>query len=55
LSAHANKSGLFDIIKKTNPEKVVCVHGDRCKEFAQEIKDMGIDAFAPKNNQTINV
>ena len=48
FSAHAGKDELFSMIRKISPKRVVCVHGDKCPEFASEIrKTLGIDAFAP--------
>ena len=56
LSAHADREGLFDIIKKTQPKTVICVHGDKCSEFAKDIEEkFKIQAFAPKNRETIKV
>ena len=56
LSAHADRRGLFEVIKRTNPKQVVCVHGDKCKEFAKDIEEhFGIQAFAPKNGEVIKV
>jgi len=58
LSAHTDKTGLFDIIKRTKPEKVICVHGEsrHCENFANEIKEkLNINAFAPKNGEAINL
>lgn len=55
LSAHAGRSELLDFIKKTNPGKIVCVHGDHCPEFAEELKGMGFDATAPKNGDLLEL
>lgn len=56
LSAHADRNGLFDIIKQTRPGTVICVHGDRCSEFAKDIEEeFGVQAFAPKNEEIIRV
>lgn len=55
LSAHTDRSGLFDIIKHTNPELVICVHGDDCEKFAQDIQKIGVDAVAPENEEEIGV
>src|SRR3989338_2354982 len=56
LSAHADRTGLMDIIKRTKPETVICVHGDKCQEFAKDIeKEFNIQAFAPKNGEKIKV
>jgi len=53
FSAHVGRSGLWDFIKKINPEKVFCVHGDHTEEFAHELKDKGYDAIAPVANNRI--
>jgi putative mRNA 3-end processing factor len=50
LSAHAGRNGLFAFVKKSNPAKVFCVHGDNCDGFASELRDMGFDAVAPGMN-----
>lgn len=56
LSAHAGRSGLFDIIRKLKPKQVICVHGDQCGEFAKDISErFGIDAFAPKNGESVRI
>ncbi len=56
LSAHADRNGLFDIIRRTRPETVICVHGDKCSEFAKDIeKEFNVQAFAPKNGESIKV
>lgn len=58
LSAHAGKSGLFDIIKKLRPKTVICVHGEdkNCKNFAKEIEErFNIQAYAPKNGEVIKI
>ena len=48
FSAHTGAEGLRDAIKKVNPEKVYCVHGDQCEQFAQDLKENhGFDAVAP--------
>jgi putative mRNA 3-end processing factor len=53
FSAHAGRKGLFDFVKKINPEKVFCVHGDHTQEFAEELKREGFDATAPLANNRI--
>ncbi len=56
LSAHADREGLFNIIRKTQPKTVICVHGDKCEQFAKDIEEkFKIQAFAPKNGETIKV
>jgi putative mRNA 3-end processing factor len=53
FSAHAGRKGLFEFVKKLNPEKVFCVHGDHTEEFAEELKREGFDAIAPLANNRI--
>jgi len=56
LSAHADRKGLLEIIKHTNPKTVICVHGDQCDKFAKSIEEhLGIEAFAPRNGESIKV
>ena len=53
FSSHAGRKELFDFVKKINPEKVFCVHGDHTEEFANELKQQGFDATAPVANNRI--
>lgn len=53
FSAHAGRSGLFELVKKINPEKVFCVHGDHTEEFARELRGEGWDAIAPIANNRV--
>ncbi len=58
LSAHTDRSGLLEIIEKTRPETVICVHGEEenCKNFAKFLEDeKGITAYAPKNGDAIRL
>ena len=56
LSAHVDRSGLFEIIEKINPKTVICVHGEHCKDFAKEVaQKYNIDAFAPNDGETVRV
>ncbi len=49
FSSHTSRSELFKFVKKVNPGKVFCLHGDDTKKFAQELRDeYGFDAVAPK-------
>ena len=49
FSAHVGRSGLFNLIKRINPKKVFCIHGDSPGKFAEEIQDsLGIWAEAPR-------
>lgn len=55
MSAHAGRSDLLKLIKKANPEKIFCVHGDACEAFAQELCGMGYEAYAPAMGKTFEV
>ena len=55
LSAHAGRTDLLNYVKKANPEKIICVHGDHCEEFARQLKEMGYDASAPKNGDVFEI
>ncbi|NYZ76415.1 MBL fold metallo-hydrolase [Candidatus Micrarchaeota archaeon] len=55
LSAHASRSDLFRFVDKASPEKVFCVHGDTCREFAEELRAKGYDAVAPANGESFVV
>lgn len=56
FSSHAGRSELMKIIRKINPKRVLCVHGDSCPDFAKNIeKETGIHAEAPKNGEEINI
>ena len=59
FSGHADRSELFEMIKRIegNP-RVLTVHGDSesCNTFANEIHErFGLDAYAPKVNETITI
>lgn len=57
FSAHAGRSELFQLVKETNPEKVVCIHGDKehTEKFASELKELGYNAYAPKIGEKIQL
>jgi predicted metal-dependent RNase len=55
LSAHSDRTALLAFIKKANPGKVVCVHGDRIDEFVADLRGMGYDAIGPKNGDIITL
>lgn len=57
LSSHTDRGGILSIIRRTNPETVVCVHGDKCKEFAAELEKEfpSVQAIAPDNGEEIRV
>jgi len=53
FSAHAGRKQLFDFVKKLNPERVFCIHGDHTQEFAEELRREGFEAYSPMANQRI--
>ena len=56
LSAHTDRKGIFEIITKTKPSTVICVHGDSCPKVAKDIEEhFKVHAFAPKNGEEIKV
>ncbi len=55
LSAHASRSDLWRLIKRTNPELVIAMHGDHCFQFADELKEKGFSAIAPSMGETIPI
>ncbi|MDE1798196.1 MAG: MBL fold metallo-hydrolase, partial [Candidatus Micrarchaeota archaeon] len=55
FSAHAGRSELFKFVEQTNAQKVFCIHGDRCADFAEELKLEGFDAYAPKLGEKVEL
>ncbi|MBD3262794.1 MBL fold metallo-hydrolase [Candidatus Woesearchaeota archaeon] len=56
MSAHAGRDELIKFVKKINPKKVLCMHGEYCKKFATELNSrFELDAMAPKNGDVIKI
>ncbi len=55
FSSHAGKKEIFDMIKRTSPELIICMHGDNCFTFADNLRDIGFEAIAPRMGETIPV
>ncbi|MEM3791374.1 MAG: MBL fold metallo-hydrolase [Candidatus Micrarchaeaceae archaeon] len=58
LSAHAGQDDLHEYIKKSNPETVICIHGEErntnmLAEWVRE--EMEIKAYAPKVGESIKI
>ena len=53
FSAHCGKDGLINFYKKLNPKKIILVHGEHTKEFMQDLKKLGFDVVAPKNEEKV--
>jgi len=48
FSAHADREGLLDFLDAYRDATVLVNHGDRCGEFAAELRSAGVDATAPE-------
>ncbi|MCX8197917.1 MAG: MBL fold metallo-hydrolase [Candidatus Micrarchaeota archaeon] len=55
FSAHAGRKELFELVERMRPQKVFCVHGDKCQQFAEELKVEGFDAYAPALGETVTL
>jgi len=56
FSSHASRSELFKFVKRVNPGKVFCVHGDNTERFAKELsEEHGFDAVAPKDERAYSI
>ncbi len=51
FSGHAGGDDLVAFVKKLNPGKVFCVHGDSTEEFAKQLRELGFDAVAPSRDK----
>jgi putative mRNA 3-end processing factor len=48
FSAHADREGLFEFLDSYEDTPVLVNHGDRCEQFATELREVGFGATAPK-------
>ena len=55
FSAHADRGGLLDFLSDYRGAKVLINHGDRCGEFAAELREKGFDASAPELGDTVGL
>ena len=55
FSAHADRKGLLELIKSINPKKVVCVHGEKTKEFADELQSIGYEAYSLSSSESLEL
>ena len=57
FSSHAGQKELLDMARKTNPQKILCVHGDpeTLKTFVSVLKKEGFDAAAPKLGEEVRL
>lgn len=55
FSAHADRRGLLAYLDAYRDAELLCVHGDRCPAFADELQEQGFDASAPERGETVVV
>ena len=55
FSAHAGRKELFELAEKLSPQKIFCIHGDSCQEFADELALEGFETYAPKIGETVQI
>lgn len=57
LSAHAGQEDLYNYVKRSDPETVICVHGDdeSTVAFKDWLQIEGFDAHAPRNGERVRV
>ena len=57
FSGHAGQRELLEMARRTNPQKILCVHGDpeTLKAFVAVLKQEGFDATAPQLGEEIRL
>ncbi|MCX8174969.1 MAG: MBL fold metallo-hydrolase, partial [Candidatus Micrarchaeota archaeon] len=55
FSAHAGRRELFELAEKLKPDRIFVVHGEKCADFAEELKLEGFEAYAPAMGETVEV
>ncbi|WP_159903282.1 MBL fold metallo-hydrolase [Salinirussus salinus] len=55
FSAHADRDGLCAFLDAYRDSRVLVNHGDRCGDFAAELRGDGYDASAPELGETVSV
>ncbi len=57
FSAHAGRSELFELARRSNAEYVIVVHGDEpnAVRLAEELREEGFETFAPKLGEHIEI
>jgi len=53
FSAHADREGLLDFLDDYRTAEILVNHGDRCADFAAELRQKGYDASAPALGDTV--
>ena len=52
FSAHADRDGHLDFLDAYRNAEILVNHGDRCGDFAAELRQKGYDATAPELGET---
>jgi len=55
FSAHADRDGLLEFVDDYGEARILVNHGDRCVDFAEELRGLGVDASAPAVGETVSV
>jgi putative mRNA 3-end processing factor len=57
FSAHADKNDLYEYIKASGPQTVICMHGDQesSTQLSENLKLDGYETYAPKLGETIEI
>jgi len=55
FSAHCGRDDMINFLNKTNPGKVILIHGEKTDEFANDLKRIGFNTCAPVNGEKIVV
>jgi putative mRNA 3-end processing factor len=55
FSAHADREGLLSFLGNYGEAELLLNHGDRCGDFAEELRGEGYDAYAPGLGETVFV
>jgi len=55
FSAHADRPGLLGFVDEYRDARILVNHGDRCVDFAQDLRSRGVDASAPGIGETISL
>ncbi len=53
FSAHADRDGLLGFLDSYRNAQILVNHGDRCGDFADELREEGFDASAPELGESI--
>ncbi len=55
FSAHADRDGLLSLLDSYRDAQVLVNHGDRCEQFAEELRADGYEASAPELGDVVTV